>query len=966
MNSFKSGQRWVCDTDLQLGLGTIQSVEKRTVSITFKTTGETRTYARESAPLTRVIFNIGDTIENQEGFSITITSIHEENGLFIYTGNDKRGKSLIFEEHQLAHHLQLNQPITRLLNHQFDADKWFRIRYQTWLKRNQLVNSPLYGLLGTRTSLIPHQLYIAHEIGRRYAPRVLLADEVGLGKTIEAGMILHQQHLTGRAERILIVVPETLTHQWLVEMLRRFNLHFSVFNDERIIALEKNQDGENPFYSEQLIICSLDFLCNNSKHFQLALAGSWDLLVVDEAHHLEWTETASSPAYQVIEQLARCTHGILLLTATPEQFGKASHFARLRLLDPDRFSNLRHFIKEEQAFEPIANIVEALLANQPLNETFKRTILSIENTPYIQSLIKQLQKTDTRSESHKQAQQALTALLLDRHGTGRILFRNTRATIDDFPERKLSVIPLPLPNDYTTCLSTIEKTSLPNPQLLLNPEQQYQTSTGMDGPKWTDIDPRIPWLHKLILQLKPRKILVITATALTARDITRALKSLTGQYYPVFNEHMDLMERDRAAALFADSETGCQVLVCSEIGSEGRNFQFAHHLVLFDLPFSPDLLEQRIGRLDRIGQTETINIYAPILKNSAQEIMLRWYHDGLNALEKTCQSGQALFKQFENQLIDTFLQRDTESLAFSDLINRTRALNQSLCATLEQGRDRLLESNSFRPKIAEQIYTNAISNDACTDIQHYMDKALDCFGIHIEEHRTGSYRLQPGEHMAEPLPGMYDEGVTITYNRSVALANEDMQFLTWEHPLVTHVMDRILSNENGNATVSCLSHRNAPPGQLFLECLFVLDITTPSTAAKKQNLPNIMIRTLVDEHGCSNHPALDHETINLNLTSLSQHISGQVIELKKETIRNMTTISEQIAQSQMPTATQKTKSQLQETFAPEIERLKALKQVNPNVRVAEIEFFEQLLADLIQAVDDAHARLDAMRVIVAT
>ncbi len=84
--------------------------------------------------------------------------------------------------------------------------------------------------MGSRTSLLPHQIYIANEVGQRHAPRVLLADEVGLGKTIEAGMIIQQQLLTGRASRILVLVPPSLLHQWLVEMLRRFNLHFSLFD----------------------------------------------------------------------------------------------------------------------------------------------------------------------------------------------------------------------------------------------------------------------------------------------------------------------------------------------------------------------------------------------------------------------------------------------------------------------------------------------------------------------------------------------------------------------------------------------------------------------------------------------------------------------------------------------------------------------------------------------------------------
>lgn len=190
---------------------------------------------------------------------------------------------------------------------------------------------PYSGLRGQRTNLIPHQLNIAHDVGRRHAPRVLLADEVGLGKTIEAGMILHQQLLSGAAERVLIIVPETLQHQWLVEMLRRFNLRFALFDDERYT--EAQHDAYNPFETEQLVICSLDFARRNKQRLEHLCDAEWDLLVVDEAHHLVWSTDAPSREYMAIEQLAERVPGVLLLTATPEQLGMESHFARLRLLD---------------------------------------------------------------------------------------------------------------------------------------------------------------------------------------------------------------------------------------------------------------------------------------------------------------------------------------------------------------------------------------------------------------------------------------------------------------------------------------------------------------------------------------------------------------------------------------------------------------------------------------------------------
>ena len=115
---------------------------------------------------------------------------------------------------------------------------------------------------------------------------------------------------------------------------------------------------------------------------------------------------------------------------------------------------------------------------------------------------------------------------------------------------------------------------------------------------------------------------MICAHAQTAIDLENALRVKEGIRAAVFHEGLSIFERDRAAAYFAQEEDSAQVLLCSEIGSEGRNFQFAHHLVLFDLPNNPDLLEQRIGRLDRIGQTQTIRLHVPYFEDTAQQLLL--------------------------------------------------------------------------------------------------------------------------------------------------------------------------------------------------------------------------------------------------------------------------------------------------------------------------------------------------------
>ena len=307
----------------------------------------------------------GDTITSHEGWQLHVDKVNEENGLLSYTGTrlDTQEANVTLREVLLDSKLVFSKPQDRLFAGQIDRMDRFALRYRARKFQSEQYRMPWSGLRGQRTSLIPHQLHIAHDVGRRHAPRVLLADEVGLGKTIEAGMILHQQLLSGAAERVLIVVPETLQHQWLVEMLRRFNLRFSLFDDERYA--EAQHDAYNPFETEQLVICSLDFVRRSKQRLEHLCDAEWDLMVVDEAHHLVWSEEAPSREYQAIEQLAERVPGILLLTATPEQLGMESHFARLRLLDPNRFHDFEQFVEEQQNYRPVADAVALLLA-QPV------------------------------------------------------------------------------------------------------------------------------------------------------------------------------------------------------------------------------------------------------------------------------------------------------------------------------------------------------------------------------------------------------------------------------------------------------------------------------------------------------------------------------------------------------------------------------------------------------------------------
>ncbi len=235
MEQFIPGQRWISNTESELGLGLILEVANNRITVLYLACEERRIYAMDNAPLTRVRFSVGDIIESIDEDKVTVTRLIEQDGLITYVGKDESGLEVQLDEVELNHHIQFNKPQDRLFIGQIDPSAWFLLRYETWRRLQQHQQSPVKGLLGGRTSLIPHQLFIAHESANRAAPRIMLADEVGLGKTIEAGLILHHRLINGLSNRVLIIVPESLLHQWLVEMLRRFNLRFSIFDEARCL-----------------------------------------------------------------------------------------------------------------------------------------------------------------------------------------------------------------------------------------------------------------------------------------------------------------------------------------------------------------------------------------------------------------------------------------------------------------------------------------------------------------------------------------------------------------------------------------------------------------------------------------------------------------------------------------------------------------------------------------------------------
>ncbi|MDX1588421.1 MAG: RNA polymerase-associated protein RapA [Oleiphilaceae bacterium] len=1009
---FRIGQRWVSQTDAALGLGLVTEVAGRRVRVSFPAVDEERTYATDSAPLARVRYQVGERIHDMHQRPLTITALDSQDGLILYHTVDDHGEEVALPEVRLSPYAHFTRPEQRLFCGQSDRLEHFTLRLETLEHRAQQLQSPAQGLIGSRTSHLPHQVYIASEVATRHAPRVLLADEVGLGKTIEAGMILHHRLHTGQARRVLVLVPEPLIHQWLVEMLRRFNLPFSVFNQERYEALQSDfgmdppddvvegegqgDDGEeltgeearraeedglaalmaalaedrhnaqsrsgrpgatgedrmadqdeggplaegassNPFDSEQRILCSLEWLTSNPEALEQALATDWDMLVVDEAHHLRWSPEAPSPEYQAVERLAHHIPGVLLLTATPEQAGQESHFARLRLLDPARFTSLEAFQQEARNYSRLNTLVQELLEQSgPVSESQWQAL-----TPWL-------------GEDHSdwpRDPESVVRLLLDCHGTSRVLFRNTRAAVRGFPERQVHSTVLEAPQQYRAAVA-------------LEGEEGLFPETQWPDDSWLQLDPRVAWLEQLLRELRPAKVLVICAHGETAKALEHHLQLRAGIRSAAFYEGLDLIERDRAAAYFAATEQGAQALICSEIGSEGRNFQFAQHLVLFDLPLNPDLLEQRIGRLDRIGQSGTIHLHVPTLAKGAQSVLLRWYNEGLDALSRSCAVGNAVKEQLEAPLMGHLQNPEQDQ---QPLIERTRKVREQLEEQLEEGRDALIERNSNNPRRAAELIRHIEAAETPETLSDYMLRLFDQYGVEYDPLPDNGLVIRPSDHLAvADFPHLPDEGLSLTFDRQNALVREDLAFLSWEHPLVEDTMDMLIDSEQGNATVGTMAIKGVQAGTLLLEGIYRAQCPAPRALGIGRHLSPAPLRFLTSMDGRDLSHVLSHEKLNSLIEKIKRRTAQTIVPQLRDQIEAMLPASQALAERALPQLQEQARESYRQALQEEIERLKTLKRRNPAIRDEEIGHFEQQLEQGLEAIDRTSVELDALRVVITT
>jgi ATP-dependent helicase HepA len=892
------GQRFMSETEPELGLGILSIVESKTVKISFPAAKTERVYGSKGAPIKRVVFSAGDEVTLRSGAKITVDEVKMNEGLVTYVFGEES-----FDERELSDSLSFNKPEDRLFTGNIDSPGLFELRFKTLWYKNRLTQSPVRGFVGGRMNLIPHQFYVAQQIADRPIPRVLLADEVGLGKTIEAGLALHHLILSERVKRALILVPDSLVYQWFIEMLRKFNLSFVTMNQETHL-----EPGTNPFTENDFVIVNIGLLKGAEMARKLMNEATWDLMIVDEAHQLKWGLENVSVEYKIVEMISKKSKGLLLLTATPEQMGMEGHFARLKLLDPDRFFDYSKFLEETTHYGEVAKEARVLL------------------------------KEDSASAHEKLKE------LQDLHGPGRIFFRNTRNRMSKhfsfFPKRILHAYPL-----------ESKKTKF----LGLEDEETI-------GPSF---DMKLDWLTEFLGRHIGEKILLITKSKTKVMCLEKLLKDR----YPsmnigAFHSGLSFVARDRQAAYFADPE-GADILLCTEIGSEGRNFEFAHHLVLFDLPLYPDLLEQRIGRLDRIGQESDIHLHVPYIACSYDEILFQWFNKGLDAFVHSAKGASIVHQQLQS-LLEEYLNTPQkcfeDNQIFKHFIETTKEEFKTVSHKLEEGRDILVELNSFKEDEATALVNEIKKFDEEITLINYMNDVFQELGVDVEDLDESVYFIRPSDNMYVPyFPNLPSDGIRITYDRKTAIKREDVEFLTWDHPMVVGVIDLILSNTFGNMSV--MMRRKTGSSKTFIEAYFKLQVVAPKNLSPERFFPPTPIRVLIDSSGENFTHKFDKDDIEEKIVGADADTLRKAKGLPKAAVQKVLQAAHQMALVEASELKKKYKHHMIDLLNHEKMRLLKLKAVNPVVRSEEIDSITNQIEVLTKCYEEAEVVMDSMRVI---
>ena len=713
----------------ELGIGRVTAVEGRALVVHFPRTGKTLRIAANSDALTRT---------DESGFGVRDS------------GFDAAERAIVAD-------VEMLDDIRRL---------------------RSIRESGIGSFLGGRVRLFPHQLYVAERATATDPVRWLLADEVGLGKTIEACLILNHLVHTGVStssgqgvERCLIVVPEALTVQWLGELWRKYHHVFTLLDGPRLADVERDFGaGFNPFDVHRRAVIALETLTQRPELTPQAARAGIDLLIVDEAQRIRRPRGHPGDArYRAIAPIAALGRHVLLLSATPLEDDAHGFFRLLQLLRPDEFP-------DEMSFE------ERLASGTPLPPCTSSTRRSdVGGLPARVGI-----RIDLPDDVGSQRRAGVEAEL--RRVSLGSLKPAPPHTAPDVGAADASYggagVSRPAERQH---IDRIRRALASGAALaaVLGPQDRElrQQAEAMDK-----TDPRLVWL----LANAPRwraakeKTLIFVAHRETLEMLRTAFSHRAQLASGVFHEDLSAARRDTEVARFRDLD-GPSLMVSTEAGGEGRNFEFCRRLILFDLPWKPTVVEQRIGRLDRIGRHISVEIvyFRPAIGIGADVVRV---FETLGVFREPLAGLEPQLAHVESALEEIAL--DPTASLTDERLDRLVADARAARTRIREAAYQQLHRDPYRPGMGAAILAGVPSDlDALSE--RIVTTACARLGFRVEHLRGRRiFAIEFGnEAIVDSLPGVPGGSAYVgTFDREEAVEDESIDFFASGHPLVEGVL----------------------------------------------------------------------------------------------------------------------------------------------------------------------------------
>jgi superfamily II DNA or RNA helicase len=701
----------------------------------------------------------------------------------------------------------------------------FLLKAEAYLLQLAYSQHKILSLSNSRTRILAHQVESTSRILAALNRRFLIADEVGLGKTVEAGLIIKELEYRHNYKRILIVCPASILHQWRHEMQSKFNDTYMIMDRKEM----RRARGANPWLTHDKVICSLDFI-KNRRFLRDLRSAPWDTVVFDEAHRLRRDSLKSTLAYDVAQVISEKSRAFLLLTATPFRGKLEELYYLVALLDRNILGPFRSFYfdycLEHSDLKTLRERIAPLLVRRTKREvggfTIRRArtirfelypderMLYDETTRYVSEEFNLAVQSDNRAVGFVMC---IFQKLLDSSSSalGSALANRMRR-LEEAAERagpgcraapgaigETDLVENGENADRLVCLSPF-KTAREMRREIATLRRLVDLAAGVSTDKKAE---RLVTLVRGLRQRGAEKFLIFTQFRAT-QEYLRGV--LTGFSVELFHGSLSGEEKERAVLRFKND---VEILISTEAGGEGRNLQFCNIIINYDLPWSPLKIEQRIGRLHRLGQKKDVYIYNFSTKDTVAERVLEILNRKLRIFEESIGVPDVLLGRMEDELrLDALIMEmaagiRTGASMKKEVERRLEMARQSYEKISELAVADRIDFNYdeyYRVTMKERAFSNR-------RIEHFVNVLMqtDEYSSRlIRRERGGLYRVfSEGESGASA----WRQG---TFDSATALEREELEFLAFGHPVVDRLVARCRNGEFGGATGIRVVHSRVP------------------------------------------------------------------------------------------------------------------------------------------------------------